>query len=336
MDNFEDFVLENVNFEGHFQAARLTYEEFKLIEQWSRCHVVPRFLMANSQENNPDTAVGSRTIHNARAKIKKDRTQKRNTVEEVLHMCSNLGYTYFWRNCDESTVFSDIVFAHPTSIQMLNTWSYVLVLDTTYKTNNKIHSKTKSLISVIKTSLEYSRLKEKDNAKSDPVLTDICGKNKTGSFGVSRLHYKTSKRSWQLKHNEEEEIKSFQDQGIEDLEDLCLSYGYAKGLIGAWDQDTSESEGDEEGSICFMAMVNEVQSSPSNFFNLIDDNFDVDPSSMLIEIPARCACRDLVHHALVNGSSLPPPASSCKDQNSNEHITWSIVLLSSNHAETRF
>ncbi|KAI5648658.1 hypothetical protein M9H77_34663 [Catharanthus roseus] len=30
-----------------------------------------------------------------------------------------------------------------------------------------------------------------------------------------------------------------------------------KGLIGAWDQDTSESEGDEKGNICFMALENE-------------------------------------------------------------------------------
>ncbi|KAI5657138.1 hypothetical protein M9H77_25931 [Catharanthus roseus] len=35
-----------------------------------------------------------------------------------------------------------------------------------------------------------------------------------------------------------------------------------KGLIGAWDQDTSESEGNEKGNICFMAMENKVLSSP--------------------------------------------------------------------------
>ncbi|KAI5673337.1 hypothetical protein M9H77_13701 [Catharanthus roseus] len=61
-----------------------------------------------------------------------------------------------------------------------------------------------------------------------------------------------------------------------------------KGLIGAWDQDISESKSDEEGNICFMAMENEVQSSPSNSFSLIDDNCDVDPSSMLIEMYDEC------------------------------------------------
>ncbi|KAI5681712.1 hypothetical protein M9H77_02940 [Catharanthus roseus] len=61
-----------------------------------------------------------------------------------------------------------------------------------------------------------------------------------------------------------------------------------KELIGAWDQDISESEGDEKENMCFMAKENEVQSSPSNSFSLIDDNYDVDPSSMLIEMYDNC------------------------------------------------
>ncbi|KAI5668201.1 hypothetical protein M9H77_18054 [Catharanthus roseus] len=36
--------------------------------------------------------------------------------------------------------------------------------------------------------------------------------------------------------------------------------------------------------MCFMAMENEVQSSPSSSSSLIDDNYDDDPSSMLIEM----------------------------------------------------
>ncbi|KAI5647838.1 hypothetical protein M9H77_33843 [Catharanthus roseus] len=34
-----------------------------------------------------------------------------------------------------ATVLSDIVVAHPTSIAMIRTWSYVLIMDVTYKTN---------------------------------------------------------------------------------------------------------------------------------------------------------------------------------------------------------
>ncbi|KAI5671403.1 hypothetical protein M9H77_11767 [Catharanthus roseus] len=61
-----------------------------------------------------------------------------------------------------------------------------------------------------------------------------------------------------------------------------------KGLIGAWNQDTSESEGDEKANMCFMAMENEVQSSPSNSSSLIDDICDDDPSTMLIEMYGEC------------------------------------------------
>ncbi|KAI5682927.1 hypothetical protein M9H77_04155 [Catharanthus roseus] len=61
-----------------------------------------------------------------------------------------------------------------------------------------------------------------------------------------------------------------------------------KGLIGAWDQDTSESEGDEKANICFMAMENKVQSSPSNSSSLIDDICDDDSCTMLIEMYGEC------------------------------------------------
>ncbi|KAI5652393.1 hypothetical protein M9H77_29580 [Catharanthus roseus] len=57
----------------------------------------------------------------------------------------------------------------------------------------------------------------------------------------------------------------------------------SKCLIGARDQDSSESEGEEKANMCFMALESEVQSSPSNFSNFIDDDGD-NPNSMLIEI----------------------------------------------------
>ncbi|KAI5663968.1 hypothetical protein M9H77_23291 [Catharanthus roseus] len=74
-------------------------------------------------------------IYNVVAKIKRNRMQGRNTVEEVLCLSAERGNTVFHRNCEESNVLSDIVIAHPTSITMIRTWPYVLIMDTTYKTN---------------------------------------------------------------------------------------------------------------------------------------------------------------------------------------------------------
>ncbi|KAI5675812.1 hypothetical protein M9H77_06762 [Catharanthus roseus] len=45
-----------------------------------------------------------------------------------------------------------------------------------------------------------------------------------------------------------------------------------KGLIETWDQDSSESEGEEKVNMYFMAFENEVQSSPSNLSNFVDDD----------------------------------------------------------------
>lgn len=56
-------------------------------------------------------------------------------IEEVLCRSAEMGYTVFHRNREESNVLSDIVVAHPTSIAIIRTWSYVLIMDTTYKTN---------------------------------------------------------------------------------------------------------------------------------------------------------------------------------------------------------
>ncbi|KAI5663696.1 hypothetical protein M9H77_23019 [Catharanthus roseus] len=61
-----------------------------------------------------------------------------------------------------------------------------------------------------------------------------------------------------------------------------------KGLIGTWDQDSSESEGEEKTNICFMALENKVQSSPSNSSNLIDNICEDDPCTMLIEMYGEC------------------------------------------------
>jgi len=45
-------------------------------------------------------------------------------------------YVYYTRCNSEETTLEDIFFAHPDSIKMLNTFPTVLVMDSTYKTNN--------------------------------------------------------------------------------------------------------------------------------------------------------------------------------------------------------
>ncbi|KAI5656905.1 hypothetical protein M9H77_25698 [Catharanthus roseus] len=71
-------------------------------------------------------------IYNVFAKIKKNSMQGQNTIEEVLCLSAQRGYTIFYRNAEDSNVLSDIVVAHPISIAMIRTWLYVLIMDITY------------------------------------------------------------------------------------------------------------------------------------------------------------------------------------------------------------
>ncbi|KAI5649976.1 hypothetical protein M9H77_35981 [Catharanthus roseus] len=68
--------------------------------------------------------------------------QGRNTMEEVLCLSAERGYIVFYRNCEDINVLSDIVITHPTSIVMIRTWPYVLIMDTTYKTSKNIDQNT--------------------------------------------------------------------------------------------------------------------------------------------------------------------------------------------------
>ncbi|KAI5678164.1 hypothetical protein M9H77_09114 [Catharanthus roseus] len=120
---------------GHAQSARLTEEQLQQTEQYRKSHVSPRNILRFFREQDIGCAVSAQKIYNSVAKIKRNRMQERNTVEKVLRLSVERGYTIFHRNREDRNVLSDIVVAHPTSIAMIRTWLYVLIMDTTYKTN---------------------------------------------------------------------------------------------------------------------------------------------------------------------------------------------------------
>ncbi|KAI5673171.1 hypothetical protein M9H77_13535 [Catharanthus roseus] len=117
---------------SHAQSARLTEEQLQQIEQFRKSHVPPRNILRFFSKTR---RWFSQKICNVVAKIKRNQMQGRNTVEEVLRLSAEKGYTVFHVNREDSNVCNDIVVAHPISIAMITTWPYVLIMDTTYKTN---------------------------------------------------------------------------------------------------------------------------------------------------------------------------------------------------------
>ncbi|KAI5657100.1 hypothetical protein M9H77_25893 [Catharanthus roseus] len=113
------------------QATRLTEEQLIQTEQFKKSHVPPHNILRFFQEQNVDCALSAQNKYNMVAKLKKNRMQRQKTVEEVLYLSVQWGYTVFYRNYDDSNVLSDIVVAYMTSIQMMKTWPYILIMDTT-------------------------------------------------------------------------------------------------------------------------------------------------------------------------------------------------------------
>ncbi|KAI5683491.1 hypothetical protein M9H77_04719 [Catharanthus roseus] len=95
------------------QSARLTEDQLQQTEQFRKSH----------------------KIYNVVAKIKRDRMQGRNTIEEVLRLSAERGYTIFYRNGKDNNVLSDIVVAYPTSIAIIRTWP--ICVDNGYDVQNE-------------------------------------------------------------------------------------------------------------------------------------------------------------------------------------------------------
>ncbi|KAI5662450.1 hypothetical protein M9H77_21773 [Catharanthus roseus] len=117
-------------------------EEEVAIKEWGpygikknrKSHVPPCNILRFFSKNKM-LIVHAQKIYNVVAKIKKNKMQGQNTVDEVLCLSAQRGYTVLYRNAEDSNVLSDIVVAHPTSIAMIKTWPYILIIDTTYNTN---------------------------------------------------------------------------------------------------------------------------------------------------------------------------------------------------------
>ncbi|KAI5654711.1 hypothetical protein M9H77_31898 [Catharanthus roseus] len=91
---------------GYAQSARLTGEQLQQTEQFRKIHVPHRNILRFFREQ--DVGCTFQKIYNVVAKIKRNRMQGRNTVEEVLHLSAERGYT--------------------VSIEMVRTTTYLVIL----------------------------------------------------------------------------------------------------------------------------------------------------------------------------------------------------------------
>jgi len=97
---------------------------------------VPRNILTNLKQSNKESVTTIKQVYNVRRRWRKG---EKGNMTELQYLISKLlehKYVYYTRCNSEKTTLEDIFFTHPESIKLLNTFPTVLVMDSTYKTNN--------------------------------------------------------------------------------------------------------------------------------------------------------------------------------------------------------
>ncbi|KAL2902597.1 hypothetical protein RDABS01_027679, partial [Bienertia sinuspersici] len=119
--------------EGHRQVSGLSPGAKKLVRDMTEARAKPGPILAAVKERFPNLNPNKRHIYNFRAKLREEKAEGQNPAEQFLYLIVKHKYL-FWIDSDEGVVTHTFV-AHPTSVNLLRTFPFVIMMDSTYKTN---------------------------------------------------------------------------------------------------------------------------------------------------------------------------------------------------------
>jgi len=120
---------------GHLFAGRLKAEEKQRVIDMTKSLAKPRNILTNLKGKNKESLTLIKQVYNARTRWRKGQREDKTELQYLITKLEKHQYVYFTRANSEETTLEDLFFAHPDSIDMLNTFPTVLVMDSTYKTN---------------------------------------------------------------------------------------------------------------------------------------------------------------------------------------------------------
>jgi len=89
----------------------------------------PRNILTDSKEKNKDSVTIIKQVYNARTRWRKGQRMDKTEMQYLISKLEKHKYVYFTRENSEETTLEDIFFAHLESIDMLNTFPTILVMD---------------------------------------------------------------------------------------------------------------------------------------------------------------------------------------------------------------
>ncbi|XP_074318494.1 uncharacterized protein LOC141655307 [Silene latifolia] len=122
--------------DGDRHFAGLDAEEKAYVRQQTLAGVLPRDIKNCLHLRTPEKPEPSSTqVYNETRKIRKEVMGERNTAQQMLALAVEAKYVHFYEIDSESKELTHIFMAHPEAIKLFRAYPYVVLMDSTYKTN---------------------------------------------------------------------------------------------------------------------------------------------------------------------------------------------------------
>jgi hypothetical protein len=122
--------------EQHAQYRRPTEEQTKQIGELAKAGVAPRFIVNYLHQQNSDSYIASRDVYNTKAKLKKQRLQEYTPIEALVNEIAQDEERWCCRYSTGSDGHVNFFFfANALSIDLIQSYPDVILIDATYRTN---------------------------------------------------------------------------------------------------------------------------------------------------------------------------------------------------------
>jgi len=140
---------------GHPYAGRLQLDEHALVVDMTKSRVKPKNILLTLKEKNEDNVMILKKLYNTIYTYKRSVGGSRTEMQQLMMLLERDKYIYWHRVHESSRVVSDIFWTQPDSLKLLNVFSNVLLMDTTFKTN-KYRLPLLEVVGVTSTGLTFS------------------------------------------------------------------------------------------------------------------------------------------------------------------------------------
>ncbi|KAK1380081.1 hypothetical protein POM88_026825 [Heracleum sosnowskyi] len=119
---------------SHPSHRRFSRDEFIRIREMTMSGIAPRQILTSLRQSNANIQSISRSIYNARAKIRKDSLQGCTVIQALYQELGQGEFIYDVKH-DHEGHLTHLLIAHPSSVALRKNYPFVFLMDCTYKIN---------------------------------------------------------------------------------------------------------------------------------------------------------------------------------------------------------